>query len=90
MFTNKVKAAFEELGFVPEATYAKRLFQTLYIYLLYNDTASFSGILEYRMSLPPVEKTREDYLLFRFMLQLMREKHDPVLLDMVRAERVAA
>jgi hypothetical protein len=90
MFNNKVKAAFEELGCVLEAAYAKRLFQKLYIYLLYNDPAGFSGILEYRMRLAPVEKSREDYLLFRFMLQLMREKHDPALLNMVRADRVAA
>lgn len=72
---NKIKAVYEQLGYVLKPEIAKKFFFNVYEFLLYNDTEGFLKTLEYRMDLDSAAKADEDYLVFKFMLQYILIKH---------------
>lgn len=90
MKDNKVQAAFEELGFEIDGVIARKLFQNIHLYMLYNDRPSFLNMLDYRIHLDPKDKVKEDYYLFKFMLREMKEKSPAKLLNLVIDSKAAA
>ena len=69
------RAVKEVLGVHLKSRLVKKYFFNVYSYLLYKDTAGLLKTLEYRSTLEKVEKPREVYLVFRFMLCHLKEKH---------------
>lgn len=69
------RAVKEVLGVQLKPKHVKKYFYNVYSYLLYQDTAGLLKTLEYRSTLDKVEKSREIYLVFRFMLRHLKEKH---------------
>lgn len=90
MKDNKVQAAFEELGYEIDGALAKKLFQNIHLYMLYNDRPGFLNMLDYRIHLDPMAKVKEDYYLFKFMLREMKEKFPGKLLNLVRDSKAVA
>ncbi len=69
---NKNKAVFEVLGNHMSVYQAKRLFNSIYEFILYNDTQCFLDVMDYRMSIQEAANGEEDYHLFKYMLQKMK------------------
>ncbi|MFD2247719.1 hypothetical protein [Pontibacter ruber] len=72
---NKSKAVLETLGYSLSNDLAKKLFNDVYAYILYNDTDIFLEVLDFRMNIQETTTCAEDYHFFKFMLQKMLEKH---------------
>ncbi|RDV13544.1 hypothetical protein DXT99_18570 [Pontibacter diazotrophicus] len=87
---NKAKAVFEELNCVLDAMLARGLFHSIYKYMLYNDTPCFLSMLDYRKNLKPLDREKEDYFLFKYMLQQMRKKYPSKLFCLISTRQKAA
>ncbi|MBC5994862.1 hypothetical protein [Pontibacter cellulosilyticus] len=83
MRDNRVQAALEELGYELEGSLASKLFHNIKLYMLYNDRDSFMSMLNYRSNLEPLERIKEDYFLFKFMLKQMKSKSPAKLLGFI-------
>lgn len=72
---NLKKALTEELGIERQESSAKRCFNMVYSFLLYQDSASLFESLDYRNSLKQDKKPSERYYVFRHMLRLIKDRH---------------
>ena len=90
MEDNKAKAVLEEMEYELDAKLAKRLFNHIYAFILYNNTQCFLDMLDYRKRLTPQDTAREDYFVFRFMLRQMRELYPSELLSLMTNRQHAA
>lgn len=72
---NLRKAISDVAGVELKPRCARKYFYKVYHYLLYQDTAALFETLDYRHSLCKEEKQQEHYFVFRYMLQLIKEKH---------------
>lgn len=82
MVQNMKRAVKEVLGVQLKPRHVKKYFFNVYSYLLYQDTAGLLKTLEYRSTLDKIEKPREVYLVFRFMLHHLKEKHPSKLVSL--------
>lgn len=69
------KALVEVTGGEVHKRNVKKYFYKAYSYLLYQDADSLFETLDYRQSLGQQERKREQYLVFRYMLRLIKIKH---------------
>lgn len=72
---NKIKAIYDVFGCVMEGNLAQRFFYNVYEFLLYNDTESFLKTLDYRKNIAEKNKSAEEYHVFKYMLQLLKQKY---------------
>ncbi|GAB3200078.1 hypothetical protein ABID22_003064 [Pontibacter aydingkolensis] len=84
---NKRTAIWEVTGYNLGKEIARKYFFNVYEYILYNDTKSFLQTLDYKKNLEANDKTYEEYLVFKYMLRLLKEKHPQKLtiLNLLRA-----
>ena len=72
---NKRKAILEVLGYNFEKATARKFFFNVYKYILYNDTDSLLETLEYKRKIAGADKSRQGYLVFKYMLRLLLVRH---------------
>jgi hypothetical protein len=78
----KYKAIAEVLGYHLKPRYVRKYFYNVFRFLLYQDTAGLLQTLDYRGTLNENEKQQEVYLVFKFMLQLLKKKHPSQLFNL--------
>ena len=85
MTENEERAVYEVLGKRLKPRYVRKCLLSVYKFMIYYDRESLYQLLDYRDTLVDDEKASESYHVFKYMLELLKEKH-PAKLARLRSQ----